>query len=185
LPSAMPAAPDSGIWIVSTAGKTTKYRAIVRRPALTDAIRFAVRITDPIGRTGEALKDIPGGPVDPAPDVTDVAIAKVPFPPPGRVVLSFASRVPLMAPPDGPYKVRVTVFPKGPVFPPPLPSTTEMAVGDVPLMPPSPLALGLFRQAGTGPKINYFVRTLPTAARFIVRITAPDGRFAEQTQVVP
>src|SRR5262249_22733544 len=50
LPNAMPVAPASGVWIVGTTAGTTTYRAVVRRAAVTDALRCAVRITDPLGR---------------------------------------------------------------------------------------------------------------------------------------
>lgn len=184
LPNAMPAMPDSGIWIVSTAAGTTTYRAIVRRIAVTDPLRCAVRITDPIGRIGEALLNVAPGPVDPAPDLTDIAVHRVSFPPPGQITLEFASTVPLLAPPDGPYRVRVTTFRRGPIFPPPVPLTIEMAVGSVPVLPHLPSATGLFRLAGGGPKITYVVRSSVQISRFVIRITAPDGRFAEQTQAV-
>jgi hypothetical protein len=184
LPAAMPAAPVSGAWIVGSAGGTTTYRAVVRRAAITDPIRCAVRITDPIGRTGEALLDVAAGPVDPDPDLTDIAVHTVPFPPPGRTVLEFASTVPLVAPPDGPYRVRVTSFRTGPIFLPPIPITVEMAVGSVPVLPPSPFVNGLFRLAGAGPRITYVLRTSASVSRFVIRIIAPDGRFVEATQAV-
>lgn len=183
-PDAMPAAPASGAWIVGTAAGTTTYRAIVRRAAVTDPIRFAVRITDPIGRTGEALKDVAAGAVDPAPDLTDVVVHSAPFPPPGRTILEFASTVPLVAPPAGPYRVRVTAFPAGPAFPPPFPSTLELAVGSVPVISPSPFVTGLFRLVGAGPKITYVLRTPVKVSQFVIRIIAPDGRFVEATQPV-
>jgi len=183
LPRSLPASPASGVWIVGSASGPTTYRAIVRRAAVTDHIRFAVRITDPIGRTGEALIDIPAGPVDPAPDLTDVALHKVAIPPAGRLILEFASTVPLLAPPDGPYRVRVTSFPAPPAFPP-IPATVEVPVGNVPNTPVSPFVSGLFRLPGSGPKIHYAYRTGARVAKFVIRIIAPDGRFVEKTQVV-
>lgn len=182
LPDAMPAAPDSGAWIFGSAGGTTTYRAVIRRAALADPIRCAVRIADPIGRVGEALLDVAAGPVDPDPDLSDIAVHRTPFPPPGRTILEFASTVPLAAPPNGPYRVRITSFLTGPLLTPPI--TVEMAVGKAPLLPPSPFANGLFRLAGAGPKITYVLRTSARVSRFVIRISAPDGRFVEAVQVV-
>jgi len=179
-------ATGSGVWIVSTTAGVTKYRALIRRAALTDPVRFVVRITDPIGRTGEALADISAGPVDPAPDLGGLVVHKIPVPPPPKVLLEFWSTVPLKAPPDGPYLVRVTMLRKGPPFPPILPITVEMPVGSVPTSPPGPGAvmLALYRLAGSGPKITYVALSTALVDRFSIRITAPDGRVAEHTQVV-
>jgi hypothetical protein len=184
LPNVIPAAPASGIWIIGSVAGITTYRAVIRREAIADPLRFVVRITDPIGRTGEALKDIAAGPVDPAPDLADIVLHKVPIPPPGRLILEFVSTVPLVAPADGPYRVRVTAFPTGPIFPPPVPNTVEMIVGSVPVLPLLPFATGLFRQVGSGPKITYVVRSFPDVSKFVIRIIAPDGRFVEETQTV-
>jgi hypothetical protein len=183
LPTTMPS--GSGVWISGTTAGITSYRAIVRRAAITDPVRFVVRITDPLGRTGERLLTIAPGPVDPAPDLTDISVHKITVPPPPKVVLEFASTVPLVAPLDGPYKIRVTVFTAGPVFPPHPPIAVEMAAGDIPLVHPGPaVPVGLFRLAGGGPKITYVVSTTANVIRFVVRVAAPDGRFVERTQIV-
>lgn len=181
LPLAPPAAGASGVWLAGTVAGLSTYRATVRRAALSDALQIAVRLTDPLGRAGEALLMVPAGPVDPPPTLEGLLVHRVPFPPPGRLILECASSAPLTAPPDGPYLIRVTAFPAGPG----LPTVIEMPVGSVPIMPPSPLALGLYRLAGGGPTVHYVARALPMFATIAVRITAPDGRFAEAVWRAP
>jgi hypothetical protein len=183
LPTAAPSV-GSGAWIFGTTPELATYRALIRRGAITDAVQFAVRITDPLGRMGEQLISIAGGPVDPAPEITGMTLHKIAFPPPPKLVLEFASTVPLVAPLDGPYKIRITAFIKAPPFPPHPPMTVEMPVGSIPVVHPGPVPLGLYRLPGSGPKITYVVVTGVNVTRFAVRVTAPDGRFAEQTQIV-
>jgi hypothetical protein len=181
-----PPASGSGVWIYGSGPGLVTYRALIRRAALTDPLRFIVRLTDPIGRMGEALVNIAGGSVDPAPDLTDLLLHIVPTPPPRRVLLEFKSSVPLKAPLDGPYRVRVTVIQTGPVFPPHAPVTVELPVGSVPVVPPhpGPVTLALYRLPGSGPKITYVALTTLPVRQFDVRITGPDGRFAQKTQTV-
>jgi hypothetical protein len=172
----------SGVWIFAEAPGLTTYRALVRRAAVSDTVLFSVRITDPLGRVGERLVTLGSGPIDPDPDVTDLAIQVVPpLPGPPRTMFTFASHAPLVAPLDGPYRVRVTVFPRGPRFPPRPPIVLEMPVGNVPKLPPLPSPPpGLYRSLGSGPKVTYVVVAPGVVSRFIVRVTAPDGRFAEK-----
>jgi hypothetical protein len=179
-------ATGSGVWIFGSGPGLVTYRALIRRAALTDPLRFIVRITDPIGRMGEALVNIDGGSVDPAPDLTDLLLHKVPAPPPPRVLLEFKSSVPLTAPLDGPYLLRVTVVRSGPRFPPHPPVTVEMPVGSIRVVPPPPgaVTLALYRLPGSGPKSTYIAVTSLAVAQFVVRITGPDGKFAQQTQTV-
>src|SRR5262249_38482345 len=75
-------ATGSGVWISGSGPGLVTYRALIRRAALTDPLRFIARITDPIGRVGEGLANIAAGSVDPAPDLTGLLLHKVLTPPP-------------------------------------------------------------------------------------------------------
>jgi hypothetical protein len=186
LPSAPPAS-GSGVWIFAKAAGLVTYRALIRRAAVTDPVRCAVRITDPLGRTGEALADIPGGPVNPAPDLGGLVVHKIVRPPARPLLaLEFRSQVPLVAPLDGPFRVMVMATLRGPTFPPRPPLVVEMPVGNVPTVPPPETApLDLYRLAGPGPVVTYVAITpVSTVAQFRVRITGPDGRFAAMLENV-
>lgn len=184
---------DSGVWIESAGSGPTVYRALIRRAAVTDSIKFVVRITDPIGRTGESLVTVAPGPVDPAPDLSNLVVRKLPGLP-IRTGLSFVSSVPLVAPLDGPYHVRVAAVLRG--FPPPHPPfpfpfpvhpplVLDIPAGSVPTMPVMPEPpIEIVRQPGAGPAYTYDVLCMAAIAQFNVRISAPDGRFVEQTQNV-
>jgi hypothetical protein len=177
----------SGAWIVSTAAGTTTYRAIIRRAAVTDAVKFSVRITDPLGRTGERLRTIGAGPVNPAPDLSDLVLKKLAGAPPPKFDLRFSSNVPLVAPLNGPYRVRVIAALRPPVFPPvpPPPLVIDLPVGSVPTrLPAGPRPPITIIRSGAGPKINYVVGAVGAIIGFTVRITAPDGRFVEKRQAV-
>jgi hypothetical protein len=185
----------SGVWITSTTKDITTYRALICRQHVADVVKFIVQIIDPPGRAGERLTTIASGPVDPDPDITDVAAQKIVGPPP-ETILVFASNVPLKAPIGGPYRVKVTATPplKTPPLkqPRPLPKkpkrrelTIDMPVGDVPLMPPAiPVQIAIYRDRGVGPKITYHVICFVPIVQFEIVITAHDGRFASKIQVV-
>jgi hypothetical protein len=172
-------ATGSGVWMAGGTPSLTTYRALVRRAALSQSFRFVARITDPLGRTGEALTTIAAGPVNPPPDLTLLSVVKLPGPTP-QTTLQFQSSVPLVALLDGPYRVRVTVIREGPAFPPQPPAVVEMPVGSVPtdLAPSGVLALA--RLPGSGPRVTYVATTTLPVVRFLVRITAPDGQFVER-----
>jgi hypothetical protein len=173
---------ESGAWIVSTVAGNTTYRAIIRRAAITDALKFAVRITDPVGRTGTQLANIQAGPIVPPPDLENLQVQHVLSPPPGRALLTFTSSSPIQAPLDGPYVVRVTALPHipPPIFPPPL--VIEMPLGSVPTRPPvaPPPPISIMR-LGTGPVHTYEVGTQGNMAGFVVRITAPTGQSVQKS----
>ncbi len=178
----------SGVWIASAPGVTpVVYRALIRRAAVTDAIKFAVRVTDPISRTGEQVATIPGGPVSPAPDLSALQVRSILGIPP-RLQLSFSSSVPLAAPLDGPYTIKVVAtYKRVIIFLPPVVRTIELPAGSIPtVMPPSGPSpdIQIARDAGPGPLHTYTVNCLGAVASFSVRITAHDGRTIEKTQVV-
>jgi hypothetical protein len=171
----------SGVWITGTVAGVTTYRAIVRRAAITDVVRFLVKITDPIGRTSEQFFTILAGPVHPAPDLENLLVQRTLVPPPGRSTLRFTSNSPLGAFLDGSYTVKITALPRVPHLLPPPPSLT-VALGEVPTRTPGPLLPALFIvRSGTGPAFTYNVSAAGDVGSFVVRITAPDGQFVEKT----
>jgi hypothetical protein len=174
-------ATGSGVWVVSSAGGVTTYRAIIRRAAVTDIVNFAVRITDPLGRTGAQLLTIASGPVDPPPDLQNVKFQKVATPPPAPVVLTFTSSSPVKAPLSGPYILTITGIPAVPViFPPPL--KLSMPLGNVPTkLPIGPPPPSYILRSGAGPNFSYTLVTTQNLKGFVVRITAPNGQFVEKT----
>ena len=175
LDSAEPAT-GSGVWIVGTSSGLSTYRAIIRRAAVTDAVDFAVRVTDPVGRTGAQLLTVPSGPADPAPDLENVAFGTAPGPPPRRV-LTFTSTSPIVAPLDGPYVLRVAGSRSLPFPPPP---TLTMPLGSVPVKPPAGSPEIFAIRGLAGPPYAYTVVTTALVTGFVVRITAPDGRYVQQ-----
>lgn len=174
-------ATGSGVWIVGTASGVTTYRTILRRSAVTDVLSFAVRITDPLGRTGAQLLSIPGGPVDPPADLENLILKKIPLPPPAHIVLKFTSSSPLVAPLDGPYVLRVIGIKLLP-FPLPPPPSFTIPLGNVPKTPPSGVPPAIYAvRSGVGPVFTYTVVSSAALRGFVVRITAPNGTFVEKT----
>ena len=170
-------ATGSGVWIAGTSSGLSTYRAIIRRAAVTDRVDFAVRITDPVGRTGAQLLTIASGPADPAPDLAGLAMRTVPGAPP-RIVLTFTSTSPVVAPLDGPYALRITGTR---AFPWPPPPSLALPLGSVPTSLPigPPPEISISRTLA-GPPYLYTVVTTALVSGFVVRITAPDGRFTQK-----
>jgi len=169
--------------------KPIEYRAIVQRADVSDAVQLAVRITDPLGRTSEALGTIQPGSMVPDP-VLSGFVLKTSVSPSGRL-LEWVSPSPLDV---GPYTLRVRVlrppqplFPNGrPVFLPPI--TLEMALADVPLDEPGPVPGGtdllrVRRMPGAGPQFSYYAFVRVPFTQIIVRLTSPDGRVAQHIQL--
>jgi hypothetical protein len=169
----------SGVWIVSTVAGLTTYRALLRRAATTDVVNFLVGITDPLGRTGSQVLTIAAGPVNPPPDLENLKLQPVPIPPPGHLLLTFASTSPTAASLSGMYKVKITGVPLFPVFPPPL--AFEIALGLIPKAAPVPAPPTYIVRSGAGPLFNYSLVTSLKMKSFVVRITAPDGTFVEKS----
>jgi hypothetical protein len=166
----------SGIWITGTSGGVTTYRALIRRAEVTDAVNFAVRITDPLGRTGAQLLSVASGPANPPPDLANVKLQKVAVPAPGRWVLTFTSTSSVKAPLNGPYVLQITGVPVIPVlFPPPL--SISMPLGSVPTRVASPPPASFLLRSG----VNYeLVTPVANLKGFVVRITGPDRKFVEK-----
>lgn len=178
----------NGAWRIDGT-KPTEYRAIVRRADADDAVQLAVRITDPLGRTSEALATIQSGPILPDPELSNVVLTTS-ITPPGRL-LEWMSLTPLGI---GPYTLRVRVNrPPRPLFPggrpmPQPPITIEMSLDDVPLDEPGPVPPGsdplrVRRRSGAGPEFNYYAFVRVPFTQITVRLTSPDGRVAQHTQL--
>ena len=171
-----------------------EYRAIVRRAAVSDVVKFSVRITDPLGRTSEQLATIAAGPILPKP-VLENFVLTTSVAPPGKMLTWFSSS-PLTESDAGAYTLRVTVIrpkkqlfpPFGPFVPQP-PITLELGLDDVPLDEPGPVPAGVDplrvrRNPGAGPNFSYYAFCRVPATQFIVRLTSPDGQFVEHVQPV-
>jgi hypothetical protein len=171
-------ATGSGVWIVSTTAGITTYRALLRRAAITDSLKFVVRITDPIGRSGTQVSIIPSGPAIPPPDLENLNLRRIAIPFPFSAVLSFTSSSPLVPLLNGPYVLYIELIPPHPVIFPPPPSIT-IPLGKVPTSggnPPLPVI-----RSGPGPVFRYELATAAQVGSFVVRITAPNGIFVQKT----
>ena len=183
-----PPVTGSDVWITSAPGeRPVVYRALIRRVAITDVIKFAVRITDPLGRTGEQVATIASGPINPAPDLSALTLTKIVGPPP-RVLLTFSSSVPLVSPLDGPYVIKVVAtFRRFIIFLPPPTRTIEFPAGSIPTTahPPGPAPqIQIVRNPGAGPMYTYTISCVGDVVSFDVKVSAHDGRSAEKMQVV-
>jgi hypothetical protein len=194
LPQLQPAT-GSGAWRAGGGPPSAvEYRAIVRRAAVSDALQFSVQIIDPLGRSSEQLATIAAGPILPDPVLQNFALSTLTAPV-GRL-LGWTSDAPLTAGDAGSYTLRVTIVrpprqlfpPIGPFIPQP-PITIELGLDDVPLDEPGPLTPGadplrVRRNSGAGPTFSYYAFCRVPVKQFIVRLTAPDGRFAEHVEPV-
>ncbi|NEU82586.1 hypothetical protein G1O98_26960 [Nostoc sp. UIC10630] len=178
----------SGAWRIEGT-KPREYRAIVRRANVTDAVQLAIRITDPLGRTSEALATIQPGSILPDP-VLSGFVLKNSVTPSGRI-LEWVSPTPLNI---GSYSLRVRVirpsiilFPNSPpILQPPI--TIEMALADIPLDEPGPVPSGtdplrVRRMPGASPQFSYYAFVRVPFTQIIVRLTSPDGRVAQYIQL--
>jgi hypothetical protein len=169
--------------------KPMQYRAVIRRAATNDAVQLAVRITDPLGRTSEALATIASGPVLPDPVLSNF-VSKTSVTPPGHL-LEWVSPTPAEM---GLYILRVQVnrpadrlFPNGPLMPQ-FPISVEMALYDVPpdepgLVPAGIDPLRVRRMPGVGRQFSYYAFVRVPFTQIIVRLTAPDDRVVQHIQL--
>lgn len=177
----------SGAWRIAGT-KPIEYRAIVRRANVKDAVQLSVRITDPLGRTSEALATIQSGPILPAP-VLSGFVLKNSVTPAGRL-LEWVSPTPLNM---GSYTLRVQVIRSSlqgqPISLPPI--AIEMALADVPLDEPGPIPSGtdplrvrrMPPMPGVGSQFSYYAFVRVPFTQIIVRLTSPDGRVAQHIQL--
>lgn len=176
---------DSGVWRLD-ATKPAQYRAMIRRANINDGVDITVRFTDPLGRSSESLATIHPGHILPDPVLTDFVLKQL-LTPPG-LALSWASTTPID---PGIYTLMVTVQ-RPPIhifnltIPQP-PITLHMALSDVPLDEPGPIPAGndplrVRRMPGQGPNFEYYAFVRVPFTQIVVRIEAPDGRFAQHVQ---
>ena len=185
LPIAQPAT-GSGAWR-EDAAKQAQYHALIRRADVNDALEISVRITDPVGRSSEALAMVKAGPLLPDPVLANQSIT-MNAPPPGAQ-FNWSSSTPID---PGVYTLRVTIArpPRrlGPRLIPLPPISLQMALSDVPLDEPGPVPAGvdplrLRRMAGVGPDFTYYAFVRIAFTQITVRLSAPDGRVAELFQL--
>jgi hypothetical protein len=175
-----PPASGSGVWVVGTSSGVTTYRARLSRAAVGDAVSVAVRITDPLGRTGAQLLTVPAGPANPPPDLQHVTFTKVTVPP-AHVTLAFTSTSPVQPTLDGPYVLRITgAMASIPPFPSPPPLVLTMPLLAVPTRAPSPLPATYLLRTPQGPPYSYTLTSTAAIVHVVVRITGPDGVFVEK-----
>ena len=194
LPQAQPAT-GSGAWRAAGGSPgPSEYQAIIRRAAITDKVQLSIQITDPVGRSSERLVTIDEGPILPDPKIENVTLTTSVVPP-GRL-LQWTSDAPLGAGDAGPYTLRIAVLrppkqrfpPLGPFLPQP-PILVELGLEDVPLDEAGPITAGadpvrVRRNPGAGPTFSYYVFCRVPVTKFIIRLTAPDGRLAEHIETV-
>jgi hypothetical protein len=185
LPTTQPAS-GSGAWRVDGT-KPAQYRAMVRRADIADAVEVSIRITDPVGRSSESFAFIKSGHILPDPALADFVLKKSVTPP--GAALTWTSDTPLDPPV---YALRVTVNqPPRKIFNitiPQPPIILQMALAAVPLDEPGPVPPGVDplrvrRMPGAGPKFAYYAFVRVPFTSIVVRLSAPDGRFAEHTQL--
>ncbi|RZU39141.1 hypothetical protein [Edaphobacter modestus] len=179
-------ATGSGAWRVD-ATKPAQYRAIIRRADVADAVEISVRVTDPIGRSSEALATIGPGSILPDPVLDTFQLVKSVVP--AGVQLNWHSSTPID---PGLYTLRITVnrpaikignFPIRQ-----LPISIQMGLSDVPLDEPGPVPAGIDslrarRMPGPGPNFAYYAFVRVAFTQIIVRLTSPDGRVAQHIEL--
>lgn len=185
LPKTAPAA-GSGVWVADADGPSPfEYAAVLRRLSPGDAVQVIIQLTDPLGRSSERLVSIPSGPILPAPNLNNFVLTNSTTPT-GKL-LTWDSDAPYTLSDPTPYVLRVTAFRQSAflVFPQP-PVTVELPLPDVPLdahgpVPPGTDPLRVRRVPGTGSTQGYYAFCRVSVRRFVVRLTSPDGRVAEET----
>jgi hypothetical protein len=183
-----PPVTGSGAWRIEGT-QPIEYRALVRRAAIGDAVQLAVRLTDPLGRSSEALATIQSGAILPDPALSDFVL-NTSLSPSGRL-LEWVSPTPLDV---GTYTLRVRVHrpPRqlvrnGPLLPQ-SPITMEMALDDVPLDEPGVVPAGrdplrVRRMPGLGAPFSYYAFVRVPFTQIVVRLTSQDGRVAQHIQL--
>ena len=181
VPTTQAAAP--ALWAENAGGGVTRYRLLLTRPHLADAISVRVLLGDPLGRATERLLDSPGGSPLPAPDILNPLITPVPG---NRFVLSFTTDALFTSTPLGPYRLTVsaTVPPTlGNPHPPPinvnagLPSIAPLVLGQDPFLDAAPIPLRRQRA-----HINVYLRA---SAKVVLTMASPDGHSSHLNIGVP
>jgi len=176
----------SAAWRID-ATKPSQYRAIIRRADINDAVEVSIRLTDPLGRSSEALATIKPGHILPDPVLGKFLLKKSVLP--AGFELGWVSDTPLDPPV---YTLRVTVNqpPKqmGPFQIPQPPIIQQMGLASVPLDELGPVPAGadplrIRRIDSRGPKFSYYAFVRVPFTQIIVHLSAPDGRSADYIQL--
>ena len=133
--AAIPAVAGPGLWREPLPGGGTRYCIRVSKPAIEDAARIRILLTDPLGRSAEQVLEAPAGSPLPAPDIVDPMLSRVP----GKgFIFAFKTHVPVQAVPFGPYLLQVRLTPAAPFSPAPpgRPVTSALALPDIRLLQP-------------------------------------------------
>lgn len=160
---------------ISEAGSMpVHYVVIIRRSTVNHGVSAVLRLTDPLGRSTERLVTVPAGP---DPDLLGLIVEQVGDP---GTQLRWTTTAPLTPIVTGSYRIRVTATPV----------TGRPLVVDLPIdaVPPDtmPGTEQLIVRRSTKPGSPAAFRALARLAvrTMTVRISAPDGRFAEETRKV-
>lgn len=185
LPTTAPVA-DSGVWVTDADGPSPfEYAAVLRRLSPDDAVQVIIRLTDPLGRSSERLVGIPSGPILPAPDLSNFVLTNSTNP--AGKMLTWNSDSPYALNDPSPYVLRVTAFRRSNFpFITLTPVTFQMPLPGVPLDEPGPVPPGtdqlrVRRVPGASVTQGYYAFCRVAVTRFVVRLTSPDGRVAEET----
>ncbi|MEB3359850.1 MAG: hypothetical protein VKK04_24200 [Synechococcales bacterium] len=92
---------ENGVWRSPIPNSTaSRYRILIRREALTDALTVTLQLIDPLGRVSEQTLTVPAGFLLPAPEIRSPQVTPVP----GKGFLfRFQAPVPFEVTPLGPY----------------------------------------------------------------------------------
>lgn len=178
LPDVKPAG-GSGVWLVNPAGPDRQYAAYIQRASADDAVGVVIRIADPLGRISERVVQIPSGSLLPAPEIHTFSYKASA----AGVNFSFGSTVPLNVMP--PYKLQAIAYvPQQHA----VGAELKIALPSIPVTaqwpPAGNLPLTARRVPGGGPDFMYQVFCRVPVGAFLVRLTSPDGRVAEDTLIV-
>ncbi|HET9956120.1 MAG TPA: hypothetical protein VFQ61_16550 [Polyangiaceae bacterium] len=193
LPTAA-AASGSSVWLTTPGAPAPRgYAAYLRRASEADVLAVTIQLTDPLGRSSERVLRIGAGSVLPAPLIGKVQLRKV-LTPAGTQLL-FTCNAPLELV-ETPYVLQVTADRAATVLPllprilrPPQRLTVELPIPDVPkdndANPPAGSEPLLIRRVTSSPNgRSFYAFSRVAVQRFVVRLTAPDGRSAEHIEVV-
>ncbi len=181
LPTA--AGPAPSIWREDAGGGVTRYRVLLTRPTLDQAVSFRLLMTDPLGRATERVLDSAGGNPLPAPDIVSPRITPQAG---GRFIVSFTTHDPFTITALGPYRLTVTARAKPTLVNPHPPQVSvNMAL---PAIPVTRLLDAPFNDAAAIPlrrSRSTIAVYLRAAGQLGLTMTAPDGRTAHVDLGVP
>lgn len=198
-------APATGTDVWRVDGDPARYRLLIWRASIDDAVSVIVRIADPLGRTSEQVLAIPGGSLIPLPLLSPISATIIP---PDRRIYAFTTDAP-DANALGSYRLHIELTPaaggglpggggrpgrmSGPVIlGPRLPAAQfrlingiylfDEEIAAVPIvtgLPSVASGLGVARQRGLA-NDHFAIGSMIKLAKVLVRVVMPDGRTVEQ-----